>query len=130
MRIDGEMVSLGRDPQKALAYFNAAVAMGHVEAMFQAALLYADGQETLTIARCTVSACVCVCVCVLCVYVFIRRRFRSYCILSHPPLFAHDSLSCLSRFSTYESVPPCSCARTATCCCCCLLLDLVISSPI
>ena len=68
MRIDGEMVSLGRDPQKALAYFNAAVAMGHVEAMFQAALLYADGQETLTIARCTVSACVCVvCVCVVCV---------------------------------------------------------------
>lgn len=78
MRIDGEMVSLGRDPQKALAYFNAAVAMGHVEAMFQAALLYADGQETLTIARCTVSACVCVCVCS---FVVAFARTVSYPIL-------------------------------------------------
>eukprot|EP00752_Nemacystus_decipiens_P006865 g6166.t1 len=53
VRIDGEMVYSGRDAQKALTYLNAAANMGHVEAMFQAALLYADGEEPLTISRCT-----------------------------------------------------------------------------
>eukprot|EP00903_Cladosiphon_okamuranus_P006906 g6721.t1 len=53
VQIGNQVLSLGRDPAKALTYLNAAATMGHVEAMFQAALLYADGAEPLTISRCT-----------------------------------------------------------------------------
>ncbi len=59
---DGKKLTLTRDPQKALGYLSAAAATGHVEAMFQAALLHADAgglgsdeHQALTIPKCEVS---------------------------------------------------------------------------
>lgn len=62
---DGKKVTLARDPKKALGYLNAAAATGHVEAMFQAALLHGDADtldehQALTIPQCQVCG-VCVC---------------------------------------------------------------------
>ena len=57
---EGDVITLSRNPGIALEHFKTAASMGHVEAAFRAALLYAE-DEPFTIDKCKV--CV---VCVVC----------------------------------------------------------------
>ena len=50
---DGDVITLRRNPGLALEHLRNAASMGHVEAAFRAALLYAE-DESFTIDKCKV----------------------------------------------------------------------------